>query len=71
MAAAPIVASTGGLFVPETALAAPAKPTLTLTFEPSETAAHVRGIRWLTRKFGRYNATTIPLPSKNNWAFPR
>ncbi|WP_159073437.1 hypothetical protein [Streptomyces sp. RTd22] len=72
MAAAPIVATTGGLLVPETALAAPAKPTLTMSYEPTESTAHMEGIRWLQRdRRSRLNAQTLPLPARGAWEFPR
>nr|WTB12032.1 hypothetical protein OG546_49575 [Streptomyces antimycoticus] len=69
MAAAPVAAMAGGLLVPDTAMAAPAKPKLTLTYEPAETQAHMRGIRWLTRRYGRYNATSLSMPAIGSWAF--
>ncbi|MGX1127856.1 hypothetical protein RKD49_000046 [Streptomyces glaucescens] len=72
MAAAPIVATTGGLLVPETALAAPAKPTLTMSYEPTESAALMKGIRRLQRdRRSRLNAQTLPLPARGAWEFPR
>ncbi|MEV2212669.1 hypothetical protein AB0H86_14645 [Streptomyces sp. NPDC050997] len=66
MAAAPLVATTGGLLVPESAMASQAaqvEAPLTLTYNPAETSANVQGIRWLIRKYGgrRYNAATISL----------
>ncbi|MET9759982.1 hypothetical protein ABZ016_13130 [Streptomyces sp. NPDC006372] len=71
MAATPIAAMAGGLLVPETAVAAPAKPNLALTYDPSKTATHVRGIRWLNMRRGRLNATTLPLPRVGSWEFRR
>ncbi|UFR07070.1 hypothetical protein KBP30_40665 [Streptomyces sp. Go40/10] len=71
MAAAPIVATTGGLLVPETALAAPAKPTLTMSYDPTESARRLKGIRWLQRdRRSRLNAQTLPLPARGAWEFP-
>uniref|UniRef100_UPI0035A889EA transposase n=1 Tax=Streptomyces siderophoricus TaxID=2802281 RepID=UPI0035A889EA len=43
-AATPVAAMACGLLVPGTAMTAPANPTVTPTYEPSDTAAHVRGI---------------------------
>lgn len=72
MAAAPIVATTGGLLVPETALAAPAKPTLTMSYDPSASTGHMERIRWLQRdRRSRLNAQTLPLPARGAWEFPR
>lgn len=71
MAAAPAIATAGGLLLPETATAASAQPPLYLTYKPEETAAYVAGIRWLIRQHGnrRYDARFIPLPVTGSWAF--
>ncbi|MFE7393252.1 hypothetical protein [Streptomyces sp. NPDC057582] len=61
MVAAPVLATAGGLLVPESALAAQAEPPLTLAYDLDETSAHVRGIRWLTQNFGRFDAARISL----------
>ncbi|MFI2345810.1 hypothetical protein ACH492_01845 [Streptomyces sp. NPDC019443] len=61
MAAAPVVAAAGGLLVPESAMAAQAESPLILEYDPAETGAHVQGIRWLTRRFGKYDAAEISL----------